>query len=103
MSDPENPLDVWVGKHLTYMRAAPRQRRTMIGPAGTFRPLDDGEAVIVSPDGTPIRIVERIGDDGVVSGNQIEHGDVLHAVVRPQSIRMQFRMQPVTARSTPDD
>lgn len=78
-------LDKWVQSHLTSMRAQPKQRRTVIGPAGTFRPLDDGEAVLLGPDGTPVRIVERIGDDGQASGNQIEHGDHLHAVVRPRT------------------
>lgn len=86
------PLDRWVQKHLFAMRADPRQRRTVIGPAGTFRPLEDGETVLYAPDGTPVRVVERIGEHGEVSGNQVEHGDVLHAVVRPRTLRVQMQL-----------
>ncbi len=83
-------FDKWIERHLLDMRAQPRQKRTVIGPAGTFRPLEDGERVILGPGGAKIRVVERIGDKGSVSGNQIETNEQLHAVVRPASLALRL-------------
>ena len=89
-----NPLDKWVDQHLTAMRAPLRQRRTIIGPAGRFKPLEDGEQIIFGPDGTPIRIIERADPEHKrSSGNQIEHGDHLHAVVRPRPVDLRLHVK----------
>jgi len=78
-------VDDFVAAYLTQMRAPLRQRRTVIGPAGTFRPLEDGERVLLGPDGTRIRIAENIS-----GGTQVEHGEHLHAVVRPKAATMKL-------------
>lgn len=81
-----NLADALVQKHLLEMRAPLRQRRTVIGRAGTFRSLEDGERVLTLPDGTRVRVIERADPEfGRSGGNQIEHGDHLHAVVRPRT------------------
>lgn len=60
---------------------APLRERTIFGPAGRARVHLPGERMILSPTGEPIKIVE---DE--LHGVQVEHGDHLHAVVRPRTI-----------------
>ena len=80
-------LDDYVQAFLTSMRA-PLKRRTMFGPAGRQVLRSKGERVIYGPNGQPIRVVEN--PEG---GNQIEHGDHLHAVVRPQTVTSKLAVQ----------
>jgi len=73
-------LDDYVQAWLTKMRA-PLKRRTQFGPAGRAVIRSTGERIIYGPNGQPIRVIEH--PEG---GNQIEHGDHLHAVVRPRTL-----------------
>lgn len=75
-------VDEYVQSYLTKMRA-PLKARTMFGQAGRAVIHSNGEGIIYAPDGTPIRVVEN--PEG---GNQIEHGDHLHAVVRPRVVNL---------------
>jgi hypothetical protein len=74
--------DDLIQHHLLEMRA-PLKRRTVFTSAGRSIVSSNGERVVRAPDGTLIRIVEL--ESG---GNQIEHGDHLHAVVRPRTIEL---------------
>ena len=76
-------LDEYVQAYLLAMRA-PLKERTVFTGAGKQVVRSNGERTIYGPKGEPIRVVEL--PEG---GNQIEHGDHLHAVVR--------RQNPVTA------
>ncbi len=73
-------LDQYVGAFLTAMRAQPKER-TQFGPAGRAVIRSKGERIIYGPNGERIRVVE---DE--LHGTQVEHGDHLHAVGRPQII-----------------
>lgn len=57
---------------------APLKETIISTLAGTMRVRSDGERVIYGPRGEKIRVVEF-----TEGGNQIEHGEHLHAVVRP--------------------
>ena len=93
MNNP-TPFDAWINRHLTEMRAPLRQRRTVFGAAGRFRPIEDGEQVIYGPNGVPVRIIERADPEHRrSSGNQIEHGDHLHAVVRPRPAELRLHVK----------
>lgn len=70
----------YVAAFLTQMRAETR-KTTVFGPAGRAVVQRPGERVLLAPDGTPIRVVEL--PEG---GNQVEHGDHLHAHVRPRVV-----------------
>lgn len=78
-------LDDYVAAFLTQMRA-PLRRSTTFTPAGRTVMRHSGERVLYGPKGQPIRVVEN--PDG---GTQIEHGDHLHAVVRPQPARLKLK------------
>ena len=73
-------LDEYVQAFLTQMRA-PLKERTVFGRSGRAVVRSSGEQVIYGPNGEPIRVIEN--PEG---GTQIEHGDQLHAVVRPPTI-----------------
>ena len=73
-------LDEYVQAFLTSFRAQPKEK-TMFTSAGRSVQRSDGERVIYGPKGQPIRVLED-----PLSGTQIEHGDHLHAVIRPQTI-----------------
>lgn len=59
---------------------APVTEKIISTVAGTMRVHSSGERVIYGPRGEAIRVVEF-----AEGGNQIEHGEHLHAVVRPES------------------
>lgn len=75
-------LDEYVAAYLTAMRA-PLKERTQFGPAGRAVIRSAGERVLYGPKGQPIRVLE---DE--LHGTQVEHGDHLHAVVRPGVMRV---------------
>lgn len=75
-------LDEYVQAFLTSMRA-PLRERTQFGPAGKAVIRSSGERVLYGPRGEKIRVVED-----TAHGTQIEHGDHLHAVVRPETVRI---------------
>ena len=72
--------DEYVQAFLTQMRA-PLRHRTVFGPSGRAVIRSKGEQVIYGPNGEPIRVIEE--PEG---GTQIEHGDHLHAVMRPRTV-----------------
>jgi hypothetical protein len=71
-------LDDYVAAHLAAMRA-PLRERTVSTVAGCSVVRSAGERVLLGPRGERIRVIEDV--DG---GTQVEHGDHLHAVVRPR-------------------
>lgn len=73
-------LPEFIEGNLTRLRA-PLKQRTMFGPAGRAVLHSPGERLIYGPRGEPIKVVE---DE--MQGTQVEHGDHLHAVVRPQTV-----------------
>jgi hypothetical protein len=73
-------VDEYVRQHLGTFRA-PTHKATHYGLAGRVHTVKPGERIIYAPDGTPIRIIEDQN-----GGTQVEHGDHLHAVIRPQTI-----------------
>lgn len=75
-------LDEYVQAFLTSMRA-PLKERTQFGPAGRAVIRSDGERVLLGPRGEKIRVIED-----TLHGTQVEHGDHLHAVVRPGVMRV---------------
>lgn len=77
-------VDDYVRAFLTSMRA-PLKHSTTFTPAGRTTLRHAGERVIYGPKGQPIRVVEN--PDG---GTQVEHGDHLHAVVRPRTVTMKL-------------
>ena len=80
MGRPVPNLDDWVQLALTSLRA-PLKQRTVFTRAGRSTLHRSGEQVIYGPNGQPVRVIEH--PEG---GNQIEHGDHLHAVVRPKPV-----------------
>jgi len=79
-------FDRWVQQHLTEMRA-PLKKRTMFTVAGRSVQRSAGERIVYGPNGQPVRVVEL--PEG---GNQIEQDDRLHAVVRPQTLRLKLKV-----------
>lgn len=75
-------LEDYVQSMLTTFRANTR-KATQFGPAGRAVIEKPGERVLRGPNGEPIRVIEN--PDG---GTQIEHGDHLHAVLRPATVTL---------------
>lgn len=73
-------VDEYVAAALTALRARPREQTTFTA-AGRQTIRSNGERVLYAPDGTPLRVVED-----PLGGTQVEHGDHLHAVVRPRTV-----------------
>jgi hypothetical protein len=82
-------LDQYVSAFLTAMRAETR-KSTVFTQAGRTVVQKSGERVLYGPQGQPIRVVED--PEG---GTQVEHGDHLHAVVRPGVVTGRTRSQHV--------
>ena len=70
----------YVRSMLTTMRANLKER-TVFTPSGRTTIHDRGERVILAPNGDKIRVVEL--PEG---GNQVEHGDHLHAHIRAKPV-----------------
>lgn len=79
----------YVEARLLKMRA-PLKEKTMFGPAGRQVLHSNGEKMILGPDGEPIKIVED-----PLGGVQVEHGDHLHAVIRPRTVTKGARSQEI--------
>jgi len=73
-------LDEYVQAFLTQMHA-PVKQRTVFTQAGKVVVRSNGTKTLYGPNGQPIKVIED--PEG---GTQIEHGDHLHAVVRPRLI-----------------
>jgi hypothetical protein len=71
----------YVSSYLKMMRAETK-KRTMFTRAGRTVVRSPGERIIFSPTGEKIRVTEIPGPE-YSGGNQVEHGDHLHAHVRP--------------------
>jgi hypothetical protein len=71
----------YVQAYLKMMRAETK-KRTMFTRAGRTVVRSPGERIIFSPTGEKIRVTEIPGPE-YSGGNQVEHGDHLHAHVRP--------------------
>jgi hypothetical protein len=78
-------LDDYVQAFLTQMRA-PLKQRTQFGPAGRAVIRSNGERILYGPRGEKIRVIED-----TLQGTHIEHGDHLHAVVRPKPVNTRSR------------
>ena len=78
-------LDDYVAAFLMHMRA-PLKQATTFTPAGRTVLHRDGERILYGPRGEKIKVVEDTRH-----GTHIEHGDHLHAVVRPQSVTNKLR------------
>lgn len=78
-------LDEYVQAFLTQMRA-PLKERTQFGPAGRAVIRSSGERVLLGPRGERIRVIEN-----TEHGTQIEHGEHLHAVIRPAPATTRIR------------
>lgn len=87
MSTPS--LDEYVQAFLTQMRA-PLKERTQFGPAGRSVIRSSGERVLLGPKGDRIRVIED-----PLHGTQVEHGDHLHAVIRPETVRIKVSREQV--------
>lgn len=74
-------LEEYVQAALKAMRA-PLRERTQFGPAGRAVIRSAGERVLFGPKGQPIRVVEDERHN-----TQVEHGDHLHVVMRPRTVR----------------
>lgn len=70
----------WVEARLLKMRA-PLRERTVFTPAGRTVLHSNGERRLVGPDGEPIKVVQD-----PFGGVQVEHGEHLHAVIRPPTV-----------------
>jgi hypothetical protein len=75
----------YVRSVLTTMRANLR-RKTVFTGAGRTEIRERGEAILYAPNGDKIRVVEL--PEG---GNQVEHGDHLHAHIRPTVVTLEPR------------
>jgi hypothetical protein len=80
--------DAFVQRHLTELRNRELRHRFISTVAGRVRLRLDTERMLRGPDGQAIRVIEDIKH-----GTHIEHGDHLHAVVRPSTLRMRTKIQ----------
>jgi hypothetical protein len=64
---------------LTALRA-PLKEKFVSTAAGNTRHKTSGERTLYAPNGEPLRVIEDPS-----GGTQIEHGNSLHAVVRPKT------------------
>ena len=84
-------VDAYVQKHLQQFEAELRSK-TIFGRAGRAVVRTQGERIVVAPNGARIRVVQLPA--GVGSGHtQVEHGDHLHAHVRPTPLNLQLTVQ----------
>ena len=74
-------IDDFVAQHLAELRA-PLSMRTTFGYGGRSIGADEGERMILGPDGHPIRILENPW-----GGTQVTTDESQHVMVRPQTIR----------------
>ena len=79
-------LDEYVGAFLMGMRA-PRSERTVFTSAGRHVVHGKGEKILYGPKGEKIRVIE---DEN--RNTQVEAGDRLHGVARPQPQRMKVSL-----------
>jgi hypothetical protein len=77
-------LDQYVQAYLTSMRA-PLKQRTVFTQAGRTVVHESGERILYGPKGEKIRVIEHPGH-----ATQIEHGDHLHGIVRPQPVHIRI-------------
>lgn len=80
-------LDEYVEAFMHSMRA-PLKAKTVFGPAGRQVVHESGERILYGPKGEKIRVIEQPGHS-----TQIEAGDRLHGVVRPQPVRMKTSLK----------
>lgn len=66
---------------------APLKQRTVFGPAGKTVVHDSGERILFGPKGEKIRVIEAPGGT-----TQVEVGDQLHGIVRPQPQRARMTL-----------
>lgn len=84
-------LDEYVAAYMHSMRA-PLKAKTMFGPAGRQVVHESGERILYGPKGEKIRVIEQPGHS-----TQIEAGDRLHGVVRPQPVRTRMDLRTAQA------
>ena len=82
MSDLNPAVKAYVERYLMAMRA-PLTKKTMFTSAGRSTQLSNGERILLGPNGQKIRVIED-----PMHGTQIEHGEHLHAVIRPQVVEI---------------
>jgi hypothetical protein len=80
--------DEFVQRHLTELRNRDLRRRFISTVAGRAHIRLDTERMMRGPDGQAIRIIEDVRH-----GTHIEHGDHQHAVVRPSTIKLRWKIQ----------
>lgn len=84
-------LDEYVNAYLGAMRA-PLKAKTVFGPVGRSTAYESGERVLYGPKGEKIRVIEHPG-----GSTQVEVGDQLHGVVRPQPVRTRMTLRQAQA------
>jgi hypothetical protein len=80
-------LDEYVNAYLMTMRA-PLKEKTVIGPAGRCVIRSQGERILFGPKGEKIRVIEDPSHN-----TQIEVGDQLHGVARPDAVRTRMSVR----------
>lgn len=84
-------LDEYVNAYLGAMRA-PLRAKTVFGPVGRSTAYESGERILFGPKGEKIRVIEHPG-----GSTQVEIGEQLHAVVRPQPVRTRMDLRTAQA------
>jgi hypothetical protein len=79
-------VDAYIQRHLTEYQAELRAK-TMFGPAGKQVIRHQGERVVLAPNGAKIRVIQLPAGAGI-GHTQVEHGDHLHANVRPDPLNL---------------
>ena len=64
---------------------APLKEKYVSTQAGHTRHKTSGERILYAPNGEPLRVIED-----PYGGTQIEHGNSLHAVVRPKTATLKL-------------
>jgi hypothetical protein len=80
-------LDEYVQAYLKVMRA-PLKEKTVFGPNGRCVVRSRGEQILFGPKGEKIRVIEDPSHN-----TQIEVGDQLHGVARPQALNLKMSLK----------
>ena len=81
-------VDAYIQKHLAEYQAELRAK-TMFGPAGKQVIRSQGERIVIAPNGARIRVVQLPAGSGI-GHTQVEHGDHVHANVRPDPLNLKI-------------
>jgi len=83
--------NAYIERHIRQYQAELRSK-TVFGRAGRAVIRTQGERIVLGPNGERIRVVQLPAGDGP-GHTQVEHGDHVHANIRPNPLTLTLKVQ----------